>query len=1075
MLVVAQAAFAVGGSHAAEGPNLPPAEYKPLPEGTVIKYTDRTFRIERTEGYGTTIEILSGGWTPLLHAHALFGVYADNMFATRRNDAVFYSIGSASRKALEGFWPLDVGKRAEFTIAEESRGAYSFSDHWRIILTVTKTETLNLGGRTFETYVIDEFGDNDGKSSFAGRKWYHPASGLIVKSSRTWTKVVRAPGRGPRYSQGHSTEFSLVEARFPQGATGHMIAEKPARPNAGAAPTLPPAAYTPLPVGTRIVYDKAVLTVAKQDGFATVFKQQVGNTVTWPQFHAVFGEHGSDIHVSTARGGAVEFDLDADNKRKLEALWPLAVGKQAVYRLHEGRGGSYGGATQVWTITLKVSATETVEAGGRRVPTYVVDERAESDLGMSFTGRKWYDPARGLIVRSQRIGTGVNAVGDLAWDPKTARLGKDQEEIHTLRAVDYPPGAAPAAVAAVAPTPAATTKVPQPAPSTGPALPPAAYKPLPVGTKVKLDNGALTVARTDGFTTVLKQDGRDVSPWVSLHALFGEYGTNVFASDARGDPVEYDITSANKKKLESLWPLSVGKQATYRVREVGPSYYGEPQDWTIALKVAGTETVEIEGRSYQTYVVEERGDSSGGMGFTGRKWYHPATGLIVQSQRTGTGVGRVARTQAHLGSGQQSASTMRSVDFPPGTDSVLVAAAQGTITGGAPAAAPPVTVEPAQRPAEAVRPAAAPQVAKVEPAQRAAEAVRPAPAPQVAKVEPAQRPAESAVSRQQADDARKAREAEIAQLKQEAEQVFKAREADMAKRLKEAEDARRAEIAKLKQEADRALKAREAEIARLRQTLAERRDDKAGDAGSSFSGIDFGRYHALVIGIDNYKHLPKLNTAVNDARAIGELLEKEYGFVVTLLLEPTRNDIVDALDVYREKLGRTDNLLIYYAGHGWLDKEVDRGYWLPIDAEPKRRRDWVSNATITDTLKALSAKHVMVVADSCYSGTLVRSADMGARTRTGDYWKQMATKGARVAITSGGLEPVADAGGGGHSPFAKAFIDALGANASVMDGTTLFSQMRRPVMVNARQTPQYADVREAGHDGGDFLFVRKKK
>ena len=132
------------------------------------------------------------------------------------------------------------------------------------------------------------------------------------------------------------------------------------------------------------------------------------------------------------------------------------------------------------------------------------------------------------------------------------------------------------------------------------------------------------------------------------------------------------------------------------------------------------------------------------------------------------------------------------------------------------------------------------------------------------------------------------------------------------------------------------------------------------------------------------------------------------------------------------------------------------------------------NATITETLKALAAKHVMVVADSCYSGTLVRSATMGPRQRTGNYWKRMAEKWTRVAITSGGLEPVADKGGGGHSPFAKAFIYALEDNNAVMDGTQLFSKMRRPVMVAAEQTPQYSDVRGAGHDGGDFLFVRKK-
>ena len=94
--------------------------------------------------------------------------------------------------------------------------------------------------------------------------------------------------------------------------------------------------------------------------------------------------------------------------------------------------------------------------------------------------------------------------------------------------------------------------------------------------------------------------------------------------------------------------------------------------------------------------------------------------------------------------------------------------------------------------------------------------------------------------------------------------------------------------------------------------------------------------------------------------------------------------------------------------------------------------------------------------------------------RSGDYGQRMARKRTRVALTSGGLEPVADAGSGSHSPFATAFIDVLKANTSVMDGTGLFSQIRRPVMLGANQTPQYADVRNAGHEGGDFLFVRRR-
>ena len=239
-----------------------------------------------------------------------------------------------------------------------------------------------------------------------------------------------------------------------------------------------------------------------------------------------------------------------------------------------------------------------------------------------------------------------------------------------------------------------------------------------------------------------------------------------------------------------------------------------------------------------------------------------------------------------------------------------------------------------------------------------------------------------------------------------------------------------------------------------------------------FADVKFGNYHALVFGANEYKFLPKLQTAVNDAKVVAETLRDNYGFKVKLILNPSRGDILNALDEFREKLGDEDNLLIYYAGHGFLDEEAGRGYWLPVDAKPNRRYGWVSNTTLTDTLKTLQAKHVMVVADSCFSGTLTRGVKVGVRS--GDYYKRMAEKWTRVALVSGGLEPVADSGGGGHSPFAKAFINVLKENNEVIDGTQLFSKLRRPVAVSTQQTPEYSDVRNAGHEGGDFLFVRKK-
>ena len=70
--------------------------------------------------------------------------------------------------------------------------------------------------------------------------------------------------------------------------------------------------------------------------------------------------------------------------------------------------------------------------------------------------------------------------------------------------------------------------------------------------------------------------------------------------------------------------------------------------------------------------------------------------------------------------------------------------------------------------------------------------------------------------------------------------------------------------------------------------------------------------------------------------------------------------------------------------------------------------------------------------------------------------------------------PVADSGGGNHSAFAKVFLDVLRENTGVLDGHRLFTLMRRPVMVNSDQTPEYGDIRKAGHGGGDFLFVRRR-
>jgi len=235
--------------------------------------------------------------------------------------------------------------------------------------------------------------------------------------------------------------------------------------------------------------------------------------------------------------------------------------------------------------------------------------------------------------------------------------------------------------------------------------------------------------------------------------------------------------------------------------------------------------------------------------------------------------------------------------------------------------------------------------------------------------------------------------------------------------------------------------------------------------------LDLGGFYALIIGNNRYQQLPKLETAEHDATEMGKVLSNQYGFKTKLLLNATRTDIMHALTYYRKKMQHNDSLLIFYAGHGHLDEMADEGYWLPVDADAEDPTNWLSVASIASSIKAITARHVIIIADSCFSGKLTRGAGITYIKDSG-YYQRLALKRSRTTLVSGGLEPVSDGGGqNNHSVFTSALLNILKSNNSLLDGSTLFTKIRRPVILNADQTPEYGDVRKAGHEGGDFLFV----
>jgi tetratricopeptide (TPR) repeat protein len=237
-----------------------------------------------------------------------------------------------------------------------------------------------------------------------------------------------------------------------------------------------------------------------------------------------------------------------------------------------------------------------------------------------------------------------------------------------------------------------------------------------------------------------------------------------------------------------------------------------------------------------------------------------------------------------------------------------------------------------------------------------------------------------------------------------------------------------------------------------------------------------GRYHALVIGNDDYQNVPHLHTAAADAREVARVLREYYGFQAKLLLNATRDEILSAITAYRRELGSDDSLLIYYAGHGVNDKEIDKAYWLPVDASLDNNSRWISADDITSNIKGIPARHVLVISDSCYSGTLTRGLNLAQPppAEREQYLRKMIAGHSRTLMASGGDEPVADGGGSGHSVFAAALLRGLQQMDKLrFTAGELFSNyIIEAVAGRADQTPIYDPLRNSGHDAGDFVFVK---
>ena len=232
--------------------------------------------------------------------------------------------------------------------------------------------------------------------------------------------------------------------------------------------------------------------------------------------------------------------------------------------------------------------------------------------------------------------------------------------------------------------------------------------------------------------------------------------------------------------------------------------------------------------------------------------------------------------------------------------------------------------------------------------------------------------------------------------------------------------------------------------------------------------LNSGKYHAIIISENQYQD-PKindLNEPQNDADNLTSLLVSKYYFKkedIIRLVDPTRANIIDAIEQKRKSLTIDDNLLIFYAGHGYWDAGLKMGYWLPSDAKKESKSNWVSNSDLTLYLSAFESNHVILVTDACFSGGIFKTRSIGDMEQG---TKRLYELKSRKAITSGNLKEVPD-----NSVFMNFFLKELELNQSTfLTSDQLFAKIRPNILNNSSTEPLYGVIHNTGDEGGEFVF-----
>lgn len=247
------------------------------------------------------------------------------------------------------------------------------------------------------------------------------------------------------------------------------------------------------------------------------------------------------------------------------------------------------------------------------------------------------------------------------------------------------------------------------------------------------------------------------------------------------------------------------------------------------------------------------------------------------------------------------------------------------------------------------------------------------------------------------------------------------------------------------------------------------------------------RQRALLIGVSDYSDLSFVPYSAQDAKRLGDLLENQYGFAEVKVLtdrHASRERILESMRELARKSEKGDDVLIFYSGHSYFSNTLQRGYWIPADADEEI--DYIPHSEIHDVVKALNAHgaaHVLVIADSLFSPAFVDGATTprvelelpfpGAHIEAADAIRRIESLASRGILSSGLFRRGAESERSSHSVFTQYLLQALAEPSKSVFTVQELTARIQELSGRPDRSARYSSLRNVGDMSGSFVFIRK--